>query len=159
MEPATWKTYWKDHLPDHEADACHSGSSDSTLEPGMIFMTPLVIMSGSTGGTHCLCFAEISRLSSKLKPCVCLLSAGTASRPSVLSDLPEAHFKWCCKRCRKIKTRKRRIHIWGIIYCEKDRTFNLQTKETTYQMQVDQYGISSSSLIMVKRQKAAWIIF
>ena len=28
----------------------------------------------------------------------------------------------------------------GIIYCEKDRTFTLQTKETTYQMQVDQYG-------------------
>ena len=24
----------------------------------------------------------------------------------------------------------------GIIYCEKDRTFTLQTKETTYQMQV-----------------------
>ena len=23
----------------------------------------------------------------------------------------------------------------GIIYCEKDRTFTLQTKETTYQMQ------------------------
>ena len=44
----------------------------------------------------------------------------------------------------------------GIIYCEKDRTFTLQTKETTYQMQVDQYGFIS---IMVKRQKAAWIIF
>lgn len=28
----------------------------------------------------------------------------------------------------------------GIIYCEKDRTFTLQTKNTTYQMQVDQYG-------------------
>ena len=28
----------------------------------------------------------------------------------------------------------------GIIYCEKDRTFTLQTKETTYQMQVDRYG-------------------
>lgn len=28
----------------------------------------------------------------------------------------------------------------GIIYCEKDRTFTLQTKETTYQMQVGQYG-------------------
>ena len=28
----------------------------------------------------------------------------------------------------------------GIIYCEKDRTFTLQTKETTYQMQVDPYG-------------------
>ena len=28
----------------------------------------------------------------------------------------------------------------GIIYCEKDRTFTLQTKNTTYQMQVDRYG-------------------
>ena len=28
----------------------------------------------------------------------------------------------------------------GIIYREEDRTFTLQTKETTYQMQVDQYG-------------------
>ena len=28
----------------------------------------------------------------------------------------------------------------GIIYCEKDRTFTLQTKNTTYQMQVDHYG-------------------
>lgn len=28
----------------------------------------------------------------------------------------------------------------GIIYCEKDRTFTLQTKITTYQMQVDRYG-------------------
>ena len=28
----------------------------------------------------------------------------------------------------------------GIIYCEKDRTFTLQTKNTTYQMQVDPYG-------------------
>ena len=28
----------------------------------------------------------------------------------------------------------------GIIYCEKDRTFTLQTKKTTYQMQVDRYG-------------------
>ena len=28
----------------------------------------------------------------------------------------------------------------GIIYCEKDRTFTLQTKNTTYQMQVDSYG-------------------
>lgn len=28
----------------------------------------------------------------------------------------------------------------GIIYCEKDRTFTLQTKNTTYQMQVDCYG-------------------
>ena len=28
----------------------------------------------------------------------------------------------------------------GIIYCEKDRIFTLQTKNTTYQMQVDQYG-------------------
>ena len=46
----------------------------------------------------------------------------------------------------------------GIIYCEKDRTFTLQTKETTYQMQVDQYGCLFIS-IMVKRQKAAWIIF
>lgn len=27
----------------------------------------------------------------------------------------------------------------GIIYCEKDRTFTLQTKNTTYQMQVDRY--------------------
>ena len=27
-----------------------------------------------------------------------------------------------------------------IIYCEKDRTFTLQTKNTTYQMQVDRYG-------------------
>ena len=46
----------------------------------------------------------------------------------------------------------------GIIYCEKDRTFTLQTKETTYQMRwisTDFFFIS----IMVKRQKAAWIIF
>ena len=46
----------------------------------------------------------------------------------------------------------------GIIYCEKDRTFTLQTKETTYQMQVistDFFFIS----IMAKRQKAAWITF
>ena len=28
----------------------------------------------------------------------------------------------------------------GIIYCEKDRIFTLQTKNTTYQMQVDRYG-------------------
>ena len=28
----------------------------------------------------------------------------------------------------------------GIIYCEKDRTFTLQTKNTIYQMQVDRYG-------------------
>ena len=28
----------------------------------------------------------------------------------------------------------------GIIYCEKDRTFTLQTKNTTYQIQVDRYG-------------------
>ena len=28
----------------------------------------------------------------------------------------------------------------GIIYCEKDRTFTLQTKNTTSQMQVDRYG-------------------
>ena len=28
----------------------------------------------------------------------------------------------------------------GIIYCEKDRTFTLQTKNTTYQMQVYRYG-------------------
>ena len=28
----------------------------------------------------------------------------------------------------------------GIIYCEKDRIFILQTKNTTYQMQVDRYG-------------------
>lgn len=28
----------------------------------------------------------------------------------------------------------------GIIYCEKDITFTLQTKNTTYQMQVDRYG-------------------
>lgn len=28
----------------------------------------------------------------------------------------------------------------GIIHCEKDRTFTLQTKNTTYQMQVDRYG-------------------
>ena len=28
----------------------------------------------------------------------------------------------------------------GIIYCEKDRTFTIQTKNTTYQMQVDRYG-------------------
>ena len=28
----------------------------------------------------------------------------------------------------------------GIIYCEKDRTFTLQTKNTTYQMQVNRYG-------------------
>ena len=28
----------------------------------------------------------------------------------------------------------------GIIYCEKDRTFTLQTKNTTYQMRVDRYG-------------------
>ena len=28
----------------------------------------------------------------------------------------------------------------GIIYCEKDRTFTLQTKNTTYQMQVDRFG-------------------
>lgn len=28
----------------------------------------------------------------------------------------------------------------GIIYCEKDRMFTLQTKNTTYQMQVDRYG-------------------
>ena len=28
----------------------------------------------------------------------------------------------------------------GIIYCEEDRTFTLQTKNTTYQMQVDRYG-------------------
>ena len=28
----------------------------------------------------------------------------------------------------------------GIIYCEKDRTFTLQTKNTTYHMQVDRYG-------------------
>ena len=28
----------------------------------------------------------------------------------------------------------------GILYCEKDRTFTLQTKNTTYQMQVDRYG-------------------
>ena len=28
----------------------------------------------------------------------------------------------------------------GIIYCEKDRTFTLLTKNTTYQMQVDRYG-------------------
>ena len=46
----------------------------------------------------------------------------------------------------------------GIIYCEKDRTFTLQTKETTYQMQVDQYGFLLH-LYYVKRQKAAWIIF
>ena len=28
----------------------------------------------------------------------------------------------------------------GIIYCEKDRTFTLHTKNTTYKMQVDRYG-------------------
>ena len=38
----------------------------------------------------------------------------------------------------------------GIIYCEKDRTFTLQTKETT-----DFFFIST----MAKRQRDAWIIF
>ena len=28
----------------------------------------------------------------------------------------------------------------GIVYCEADRTFTIQTKNTTYQMQVDRYG-------------------
>ena len=46
----------------------------------------------------------------------------------------------------------------GIIYCEKDRTFTLQTKNTTYQMQVDQYGFCFIC-IMEKRQKDVWIIF
>lgn len=34
----------------------------------------------------------------------------------------------------------------GIIYCEKDRTFTLQTKNTTYQMQVDNMDFCSSVL-------------
>ena len=28
----------------------------------------------------------------------------------------------------------------GIVYCEADRTFTIQTKNTTYQMQVDRFG-------------------
>lgn len=38
------------------------------------------------------------------------------------------------------KMENRSILGMGIIYCEKDRTFTLQTKNTTYQMQVDRYG-------------------
>ena len=47
----------------------------------------------------------------------------------------------------------------GIIYCEKDRTFTLQTKRNYISdaggSVLDFFFIS----IMVKRQKAAWIIF
>ena len=46
----------------------------------------------------------------------------------------------------------------GIIYCEKDRTFTLQTKKLHIRcrwISTDFFFIS----IMVKRQKAAWIIF
>ncbi len=47
----------------------------------------------------------------------------------------------------------------GIVYCEADRTFTIQTKNTTYQMQVDRFG-SFFICIMERRQmEAVWIIF
>lgn len=48
----------------------------------------------------------------------------------------------------------------GIVYCEADRTFTIQTKNTTYQMQVDRFGFSFFICIMERRQmEAVWIIF
>lgn len=35
----------------------------------------------------------------------------------------------------------------GIVYCEADRTFTIQTKNTTYQMQVDRFGFLHSSVL------------
>ena len=44
----------------------------------------------------------------------------------------------------------------GIVYSKADRTFTIQTKNTTYQMQVDP---SSCTCIMERKQmEAAWII-
>ena len=46
----------------------------------------------------------------------------------------------------------------GIVYSKSDRTFTIQTKNTTYQMQVDPYGSSCTCIMERKQMEAAWII-
>lgn len=47
----------------------------------------------------------------------------------------------------------------GIVYSKSDRTFTIQTKNTTYQMQVDPYGFLLPPVFMERKQmEAAWII-
>ena len=46
----------------------------------------------------------------------------------------------------------------GIVYSKSDRTFTIQTKNTTYQMQVDPYGFLLHRIMERKQMEAAWII-
>lgn len=46
----------------------------------------------------------------------------------------------------------------GIVYCEADRTFTIQTKNTTYQMQVDRYGFCYI-YITGRKPMDVWTIF
>ena len=43
----------------------------------------------------------------------------------------------------------------GIVYCEADRTFTIQTKNTTYQMQVDRFG----SLLHLLWKEDRWKLY
>ena len=158
---STWKTYWKIIFPIMKP--MHATVAVLTaLGTWNDVMTPLVIMSGSTGGTT-LPLAQLNfQTQFGTNYNLAFASYLLALLPILLFYLIcQKHiFKWCCKRCRKIKnTRKRRIHIWGIIYCEKDRTFYPADKKKLHircrWISTDFFFIS----IMVKRQKAAWIIF
>lgn len=46
----------------------------------------------------------------------------------------------------------------GIVYSKSDRTFTIQTKNTTYQMQVTLMGSSCTCIMERKQMEAVWII-
>ena len=47
----------------------------------------------------------------------------------------------------------------GIVYSKSDRTFTIQTKNTTYQMQVDRFGFLLHCIMERRQMEAVWIIF
>ncbi len=128
-------------------------------------MTPLVIMSGT--GKNTLPLAQLNFQT----------QFGTnynlAFASYLLALLPILIFYLICQKhilngvvngavkIRKYKSdKKTQKGDWkmGIVYSKSDRTFTIQTKNTTYQMQVDLMGSSCTCIMERKQMEAAWII-
>lgn len=136
---STWTTYWKIVFPIMRP--MHATVAVLTaLGTWNDVMTPLVIMSG--GEQNTLPLAQLTfQTQFGTNYNLAFASYLLALLPilDLLSDLSETDFKRSCEWSSKIK--RKGTSNMAIIFDEQNKTFTIHTEHSTYQMQIDPYGV------------------